>query len=106
VTGTGVVHEKRKRPRTCTGCGGEFPKRNLLRIVRRPDGEVVVDPSGRAPGRGAYICRKLACLELALKKKQLARSLKTLVPEKLISSLKVLLDERGDPDPRGEDDLG
>lgn len=77
-----------------------------MRIVRRPDGEVVVDPSGRAPGRGAYICRNLACLELALKKKQLARSLKTPVPEKLISSLKVLLDERGDPDPRGEDDLG
>ena len=106
MTGKDAVPGKRKRPRTCTGCGGEFPKRDLLRIVRRPDGEVVVDPSGRAPGRGAYICRKLACLDLALKKRQLVRSLKAPVPEKLISSLRVLLDEKEGPVQGEEDDLG
>lgn len=106
MTGTGAVHEKRRKVRTCTGCGGEFPKRDLLRIVRRPDGEVIVDPSGRAPGRGAYICRKLACLELASKKKQLARSLRATVPEELISSLKILLVKNSDRDPEGEDGLG
>ena len=44
---------RRKRPRTCVGCGAESPKRGLLRVVRGPDGKVAYDPTGKAPGRGA-----------------------------------------------------
>lgn len=103
MTGAGTGHEKRKRPRTCAGCGEEFPKRDLLRIVRRPDGQVVVDLPGKTPGRGAYICRRLECLERALKRKQLSRSLKVKVPEELVASLMTLLKENGASDsPGGE----
>ncbi len=91
-TGSG----KRKRPRTCVGCGGEFPKNELLRIVRRPSGSVEIDPSGTTPGRGVYLCRKRKCLESALKRKLLGKSLKTELPEGLIESLGQLMDDNDD----------
>ncbi len=88
-TGSG----KRKRPRTCVGCGGEFPKQELVRIVRRPSGDVAADPTGKAPGRGVYICRKKECLDIARKKKLISRSLKTELPEGLFESLGELMED-------------
>ena len=61
--------------RTCIGCQVVRPKRELVRIVRTPAGEVVVDPTGRRPGRGAYICPDPHCLERALGGKRLERAL-------------------------------
>lgn len=61
--------------RTCIGCQAVRPKRELVRIVRTPVGEVAVDPTGRRPGRGAYICPDLQCLERALSGKRLERAL-------------------------------
>ena len=58
------------------GCGLEFPKSSMLRIVRSTAGEVSVDPSGRAPGRGAYLCGNAECVAKARKKNALARVLK------------------------------
>jgi hypothetical protein len=52
------------------------PKRQLVRIVRSPDGFVRPDPTGKAPGRGAYLCADPACWDAAIKKKRLERSLK------------------------------
>ncbi len=68
----------KKRPilRKCVACGKEADKRDLIRIVRSKDGVVSIDPTGRAPGRGAYICRSLDCLNLAIKSKALSKSLK------------------------------
>ncbi|MDR2780783.1 MAG: YlxR family protein [Synergistaceae bacterium] len=66
----------RARLRKCLGCGLEFPKSSLLRIVRSTAGEVSVDPSGRAPGRGAYLCANADCVMKARKKNTLARVLK------------------------------
>ncbi len=74
---------KRKRPRTCVGCGGEFPKNELIRIVRKRSGEVVSDQTGRAPGRGVYICRKMDCVLRAKKRNLLSRSLKVPVPDRI-----------------------
>lgn len=71
--------EKRKRPRTCVGCGEESPKRALLRVVRAPDGTVEYDPTGRANGRGAYVCSDSNCVKLARKKNAFSRMLKTQV---------------------------
>lgn len=71
--------EKRKRPRTCAGCGGESPKRALLRVVRAPDGTVKYDPTGRASGRGVYVCCDGNCVKLARKKNALSRMLKVQV---------------------------
>ena len=65
--------------RTCVGCRQVLTKRELVRVVRSPEG-VVVDPTGRQPGRGAYIHNQRSCWELALKG-SLARSLKVTLTE-------------------------
>ena len=57
--------------RTCVSCRESKPKRELLRIVRTPDGHVVIDATGKRSGRGAYLCARLSCWENALKKKRL-----------------------------------
>ncbi len=62
--------------RTCIGCRGRAPKANLVRVVRRPDGAVAVDPTSRAPGRGAYVHPDRACLALAVKRGAFARALR------------------------------
>jgi len=76
----GVTMTPRKRhipQRTCVACRQVRPKRELVRIVRALDGQVRVDPSGRAAGRGAYLCRTAGCWELALKRKSLEHALMT-----------------------------
>ncbi|MFA6075872.1 MAG: YlxR family protein [Negativicutes bacterium] len=65
--------------RICVGCGNKFPKRDLIRVVLTPDGEVTVDEKGKAPGRGAYVCNNQQCVQTAINKKKLERSLKTSV---------------------------
>ena len=61
--------------RMCVGCRAHAPKKELIRIVRTPDGAIVADARGKAPGRGAYICRKAACLDKARKSRALERML-------------------------------
>lgn len=79
--------------RKCTGCGEHFPKNSLVRIVRTPEGDVILDVSGKASGRGAYICKSAACLKKAMKSSRLERSLSASVSaeiyERLISELSV-----------------
>jgi predicted RNA-binding protein YlxR (DUF448 family) len=63
--------------RTCVACREKAPKRSLLRIARGPAGGVVVDPSGRTPGRGAYIHRDETCAAESLRRGRIARALGT-----------------------------
>lgn len=65
--------------RTCIGCGETSDKRALIRIVRMPDGSVDVDLTGKKPGRGAYLCRQVACWQKALVKGSVGRVLKVTV---------------------------
>ncbi len=65
--------------RTCLACRTRGDKRNLIRLVRTPDGQVEVDPTGRRPGRGAYLCPDRACWEQALKRRALNRALRTVL---------------------------
>ena len=65
--------------RTCVGCRGEAGKKALIRLVRRPEGGASADPTGRAPGRGAYLHADPACLDLARKRKTLDRALRTTI---------------------------
>ena len=90
--------EKKKRPRSCVGCGEEAPKRELLRVVRTPDGAVIYDPTGKANGRGAYVCRDLKCVEAARKKKAFSRALKTEAPDSLYDELADLCSPDGRQD--------
>ncbi len=65
-----------KQPvRTCVACREEAGQRELIRIVRRPDGDVMLDRTGRAPGRGAYLHASAGCIEIARKRRALERSL-------------------------------
>ena len=62
-------------------------KRDLIRVVRTPEGEVMLDPTGRRAGRGAYLCRDAACWDLAGRRKALEHALKAAIPEGLVASL-------------------
>ena len=68
---------KHKPMRTCVGCRRVRGKREMIRVVRSPDGVVRVDPKGKASGRGAYLCANATCWETALTKGQLERALRT-----------------------------
>lgn len=80
--------------RKCIACNQMFPKDQLFRVVRI-DGQVQLDLSYKAQGRGAYVCRNAQCVALAEKKKAFNRSLKGLISEEVINSIKMEL-ENGD----------
>ena len=67
--------------RTCIACRENKPKRELLRVVRTPDGHVLMDATGKKSGRGAYLCAKLSCWENALKKKRLEQEFELVLSE-------------------------
>lgn len=70
-----MIEPQAKRVRTCIGCGAQSGKASLHRFVRSADGTVSFDPTGRKPGRGAYVC-SAECLESAFKARKLQRALK------------------------------
>ena len=67
--------------RTCIACRQSKDKRELIRLVRTPEGELVVDETGRKNGRGAYLCRQQACWKTALQGNQVSRALKIEIGE-------------------------
>ncbi len=79
--------ERRFPVRTCVACRTERQKREFVRIVRAPDGEVSLDLSGRAKGRGAYLCADGSCWTVAIKKKSLERALSAQLPPELRDQL-------------------
>ena len=80
VAKTGNSKQAPKRIRTCIACGTQQGKTSLHRLVRKPDGAIDYDPSGRAPGRGAYVCSS-ACLDRAFAGKRLENALKVKIAE-------------------------
>ena len=74
--------------RMCTGCMEMKPKKELIRIVKSPEGEVSVDLTGKKAGRGAYICKSKECLEKAFKTKRLSRNLDVVISEDIAEALK------------------
>lgn len=81
--------------RQCTGCREMKPKRELIRVVRSPEGGISLDFKGKSPGRGAYICKETDCLKKARKSKALERALETVIPAELYDELMTRL-EAGD----------
>ena len=85
----------RKTPqRTCLGCRQAKDKKDLIRIVKSPDGIVSVDLTGKKSGRGAYLCPDPNCLEKAVRSKALERSLGAAIDEKVFDELRLQLKER------------
>lgn len=64
-----------------------FPKKELIRVVRTPEGELCIDTTGKKSGRGAYICKKEACLKKAVKTKRLQNNLELAISDELLSAL-------------------
>ena len=73
--------------RMCTGCMEMKPKKELIRIVKTAEGEIKVDTTGKLNGRGAYICKNVACMEKAIKTKGLDRSFKMAIPQSVYDQL-------------------
>ena len=83
-----VIASKKKIPvRRCVGCGEHFPKAELVRVLRTPEGEVVLDLIGKKSGRGAYICKKAECFKKAKRKKSLESSLECSIPDEVYDRL-------------------
>ncbi len=78
--------------RKCTGCGEMKDKRDMLRVVKTKENEFFIDTTGKANGRGAYLCKSSECLEKSLKNKGLERSFKTRIPEAIAQQLKEAMD--------------
>ena len=80
--------------RTCMGCNEKKPKKEFVRIVKNKDGEIFIDRTGKADGRGAYICDSTECLERLIKTKRLEKVLEVKIPEEVYSNLRgVIIDK-------------
>jgi predicted RNA-binding protein YlxR (DUF448 family) len=84
------LSEKRSKHvplRSCIACQARRPKRELIRIVRTPEGTFEIDPKGKRAGRGAYVCRDQSCLDVALQPRKLSHALKCQVGAEDLSAL-------------------
>ena len=79
--------QKKIPQRQCMGCRERKNKREMIRVVRSPEGNVSLDFGGKAPGRGAYLCPDVECLKRALRSKALDRSLEVTIPEDVYARL-------------------
>ena len=82
---------KKKPQRSCTGCNLKKDKNDLLRIVKDQTGKICVDKTGKAPGRGAYLCNSTECLEKAQKTKRLERALDTAIGKEIYEELRSVI---------------
>lgn len=80
--------DKKMPVRQCVGCGNQCDKRDLIRVVRTPEGDITIDFKGKMNGRGAYLCKDPACLVKAIKNKGLERAFKMSIPEETVNRLK------------------
>ena len=83
-------HRKHVPLRSCIACRERFPKRELVRIVRTPEGSVEIDLMGKRSGRGAYLCRNPECWETALQPRRLSQALKCRVQDRDVAALRSL----------------
>ena len=79
--------QKKIPMRQCVGCREMKPKKELVRVVRSPEGEISLDFRGKAPGRGAYLCANTECLKKAIRSKALARALEVEIPQEIYDEL-------------------
>ena len=80
--------KERKQPiRRCSGCGEHFPKKELIRVLRTPEGEIVLDLVGKVSGRGAYLCKNLECFKRARKARRIEASLESRIPDEVYDRL-------------------
>ena len=78
---TQAITVKKQPTRRCTGCGEHFPKKELVRVVRTPEGEIELDLVGKKSGRGAYVCKNPDCFKKARKARRFETALECSIPD-------------------------
>lgn len=81
------MQNKKVPLRKCTGCGEMKPKKELVRVVKTPEDEISLDPTGKMNGRGAYLCKSVQCLRKAQKSKRIEKALSCTVPDEIYNKL-------------------
>ena len=81
------MKQKKNPMRKCNGCGEQKPKKELVRIVKTPDGEVSLDLTGKASGRGAYICNNADCLQKARKSHRIDKAFEIAIPDEVYEQM-------------------
>lgn len=79
--------EKKIPLRKCTGCGEMKPKKELMRVLKTAETEIILDKTGKKNGRGAYLCNSLECFQKARKSRGLERSLQIKIPDEIYETL-------------------
>jgi len=88
------MKQKKIPMRQCLGCREHKPKRELIRVVRSPEGEIALDFRGKAPGRGAYLCPSDECLARVRKSRALERTFACAIPDEIYDALTKQMEER------------
>lgn len=88
--------EKKIPMRQCLGCREMKPKRELIRVVRSPEGNISLDFKGKASGRGAYVCPDSACLKKAIRGKAFERAFSAQIPDEVYQKLEAEMEARQD----------
>ena len=78
----------------CLGCNEMKPKKELIRVVRSPEGEISLDTTGKKSGRGAYVCPNAECLRLARKSRKLEKSFSCRISDEVYDNMEIELNER------------
>ena len=79
--------ERKISTRRCLGCNEHFPKMTLIRVLRKKDGDVVLDLTGKMSGRGAYICKSLTCFKKARKARRFETALECSIPDEVYARM-------------------
>jgi uncharacterized protein len=93
MTKTVTPRPKHKPQRTCIVCRETKDKRDLIRVVHTPEGQFIIDPTGKANGRGAYLCRQASCWEKGLQNQRLAHALKATPTTEQLTALQTQLQQ-------------
>lgn len=88
-----MVKTRKIPQRMCVGCREMKNKKELIRIVRTPDGQIEIDSTGKKSGRGAYVCPNLDCLQQAIKGKRLQKALEQDIPPEVLEALQKKIEE-------------
>ncbi len=88
-----MMQQKKIPMRQCVGCREMKPKKELIRVVRSPEGAISLDFRGKAPGRGAYLCPDPVCMKRAVKSKALNRAFETEIPQEIYDDLLAKMEE-------------
>ena len=85
--------QKKIPERKCVGCGEKKPKKDLIRVLRTPEGQIVLDRTGKMSGRGAYLCPSVNCLKKAVKQRRIETSLEVSIPAEIFEAIEKELAE-------------